>query len=231
MSIATIVFMRFRPRRFSQPEPAGRLEGKSIDTGGWLRWLTLCVMTKSILWPLLAFPLLLLTGCATSVLWEDGCFARFHEPAAAPDLCLFQGGRDVLVQYTETRDSDEKQWRRTYWLHQNEQRINERRKPRFVPEQTAKGLVSIPVLAPFGDTTRMLGCKVYALNSTNRGSFTLYEAGGQKLSECQLPVYCDASGRVKQVLLTPVCVVADCTIVGGCIAYELLPGAWPGLNH
>jgi hypothetical protein len=188
-------------------------------------------MTRPRLWPLLALPLLLLTGCATSALWEEGRFARFHEPAEAPALHLFAAGGDVLVQYTETRDSDEKQRQRTYWLHQNEQQLNERRKPRFVATRTAKGLAGIPVLAPPGDTTGTLGRDCYALSSTNLYSFTLYVANGHKLGDYQLPVYCDASGQVKQLLLTPVCFAVDCTIVGGLIAYALLPGARDGLNH
>ena len=50
------------------------------------------------------------------------------------------------------------------------------------------------------------------------------------MDEYELPVYRDASGRVKQVLLTPVAVTADATIVGGVAAYICLPGLWTSLN-
>jgi hypothetical protein len=110
-------------------------------------------------------------------------------------------------------------------------RIDERRKPHFVPERTTRGLAAIPVLVPSGTANVTNTCGPYALSSTNLDSFTLYAQDGQKLGDYLLPVYGDASGRVKQVLLTPVCFAADCTIVGGGIAYMLLPGAWAGLNH
>jgi hypothetical protein len=179
----------------------------------------------------LSIPLLLLTGCATSALWEEDRFVRFHEPAPAPDLRLFQAGGDVLVHYTETRDSDDKQRQRTYWLHENERRIDERRKPHFVPERAARGLDPIPVLSPSGIANVTNTCGPYALSSTNLDSFTLYAPDGRRLGDYRLPVYRDASGRVKQVLLTPVCFAADCTIVGGGIACIMLPGAWAGLSR
>jgi hypothetical protein len=180
---------------------------------------------------LLTLPLLLLSGCATSALWDEGRFARFHEPADEPNLRLFQSaqGDDVLVQYTEIRDTDEKQWQRAYWLHQNEKRVKERRKPHFIQTHKALALNPIPVIVPPATPIPCLNPDVYALASTNSGDFVLYLAG-EKLGDYQLPVYRDASGRVKQVLLTPVVFAADLTIVGGFIAYALLPGAWSGLN-
>jgi len=38
-------------------------------------------------------PLILLSGCATSDLWEEGTFANYHEPASPPNLQLFQSDR------------------------------------------------------------------------------------------------------------------------------------------
>ena len=69
----------------------------------------------------------------------------------------------------------------------------------------------------------------YAVASTNGQAFTLNSAG-KELGAYELPVYRDASGRVKQVLLTPVTVAADLTIVGGILALAALPELWLGLN-
>ena len=56
------------------------------------------------------------TGCVTSALWEEGRFARFHEPAAPPNLRLFESAQnqDILVQYDEWLDVNERLKTRTY---------------------------------------------------------------------------------------------------------------------
>lgn len=165
----------------------------------------------------------LLNGCATSALWEEGRFARFREPDQPSDLRLLQSDSsdDVLVMYRETSDTSEKTRARAYWLNQNVTRIQERRKPHFVSMRQARDLSELPLLSSSADAPS--GARMYAVVSTNgTADFSLYSQTGSR-GTFQLPVYKDASGRVKQVFLTPFAVAADATIVGGVLAMWALP--------
>ena len=55
---------------------------------------------------------------------------------------------------------------------------------------------------------------LYAVVGTNGTDFSL-RSGEEIVGSYELPIYEDASGKTKQVLLTPVAVVADLTIIGG----------------
>ena len=157
---------------------------------------------------------MLLGGCATSKVWEAGQFARFHEPAIPSNVLLFDSSErgDVLVEYDEWRDGDEKIRRRAYWLEQNTARLQAHRSPRFVTAQHDSDLSPIPEIearpvdghASTGHHCAIISNQVFALYS-----------GENKIGNYELPVYADASGRVKQVALTPIAVAADLTIVGG----------------
>jgi len=50
--------------------------------------------------------------------------------------------------------------------------------------------------------------------STNALAFTVHSADAN-FGPYVLPVYRDSAGRVTQVLLTPLAIIADLTIVGG----------------
>jgi len=173
-----------------------------------LAWLAF-VAAQSCLWG----------GCATSALWEEGRFARYHEPAKPPALRLFHSdqSQDVLVEYAESRELDDG-WmrRRAYWLDRNSGRLEARRKPRFVSVERETGLVPIPVLGSPPVAAGQTSNSLYAVVSTNGSGFTLFSSD-KPIAHCELPVYRDASGRVKQVLLTPPAVGADLTVIGGCI--------------
>src|SRR5207249_3321366 len=84
----------------------------------------------------------------TSKLWHSPSFCNFNEPAAKPDLKLFQheGPADVLVQYNEVREKDGSVRRRTFFLNRNIERLQAGRKPRFVHATTVAGLKPVPVL-------------------------------------------------------------------------------------
>ena len=78
------------------------------------------------------------------------------------------------------------------------------------PPLVPAGLQSPELPPPVGSDN------LYAVASTNGQSFTLYSSK-EELGTYDLPVYRDASGRIKQVLLTPPAVLADLTMVGGCL--------------
>jgi len=155
-----------------------------------------------------------LGGCATSKVWEDGQFARFHEPATPSNLLLLESGRrrDVLVEYDEWRDRDDLSRRRAYWLEQNTARLQAGRKPRFVRIQHEPDLSPLPVVEAPPGHVEVPGAHQYSIISNQ--AFVLY-SGENKIGTYELPVYRDASGRVKQIAITPIAVVADLTIVGG----------------
>ena len=172
---------------------------------------------KRSLWLLiLGHQALLLGGCATSKLWEEGQFARFHEPGTPANLRLFQADRsgDVLVEYDEWRDGDESIRRRAYWLESNNARVQARCKPRFVSIEQASALTPLPAIESPSVPASAAVEGQHAVISAHGRAFVLYSAD-QKVGDYELPVYRDASGRVLQVVLTPIAVAADLTIVGG----------------
>jgi hypothetical protein len=171
-------------------------------------------MIRFWLLALLTAQAMLVGGCATSKVWQEGQFARFHEPARPSNLRLFDSNQrgDVLVEYDEWRDGDEKIRRRAYWLTENTARLQAHRNPRFVRPQHDADLSPIPVMEAErvnGDASAGHRCGMIS-----NQEFVLYSSQ-TKMGTYELPVYADASGRVKQVAITPIAVAADLTIVGG----------------
>jgi len=180
---------------------------------------------------LLAISALLLNGCATPAVWNAGSFARYCEPANPPGLALFQSDsrKDVLVQYSEMREEGSSTRPRAYWLFENEERIKERRKPKFVSQKPAAGLIAIPLSTNQTPPEVSNANARYAVVSTNQYAFTLHSVG-QEEGFFELPVYVDSSARMKQILLTPPAIIADAAIIGGIVGLACLPLLWTGLN-
>jgi len=157
--------------------------------------------------------LLFCNGCATSALWEEGRFARFHEPTLSPKLELFQSANDsrVLVVYEEGNEDTEARRQRAYWINPLTPAATNPFRPTFVALNQAKGLPRIPITinpAPAG----------YSAIATHEArAFFLFKDQLQ-VGFYELPVYADYSGRAKQIALTPLAVAADATIVGGAAA-------------
>ena len=164
-----------------------------------------------IVW-LPALPLLL-AGCATNALWQEGRFASFHEPATPSNLELFRSAtkHEVLVGYDEANEQDDVIHHRFYRVNLDRAPFKNPHQPKFEPDDQAARFVPVPIFP--GPVTPLFTNSFYAV-STNGQDFTLFSTT-EKIGPYELPVYKDASGRVKQVLLTPVTVVADATIVGG----------------
>jgi hypothetical protein len=181
-------------------------------------------MKRPGLFLLVAVHILLCNGCTTAALWEEGRFARYHEPADPSALRIYHGPQNqaMLVQYNESLESDDSIRRRAYWLNENADRLKDRRKPRFVPLARAKDLEPVLVTESPAVPSPAAAPGWHATVSTNGHTFALYSAE-QEIGTYELPVYRDASGRIKQVLLTPFAVVADLTIIGGMLAYWWLP--------
>ncbi len=186
------------------PRRAHRLETHSV-----MNW------RASIQLTLLAVLSCVLPGCVTSALWEDGRFARFHEPAAPPNLRLFASSqnKDILVQYDEWLDVNEKLKTRTYWLGQDHESTRNPHKPAFVSSRAANGLQPIRIHEASGFASQT-NVGLAAVLSWNPQGFTLY-SGEKVLGSYVLPVYEDGSATTKKFLLTPLAVTADAAIVAG----------------
>jgi len=156
-----------------------------------------------------------MAGCVTSALWEEGRFARFHEPAAPPNLRLFESthNQDILVQYDEWLDVNEKLKTRTYWLGLDHASSNNPHKPAFVSARAASGLSPIYTYEASGFNSQT-NVGLAAVISWNPPGFTLY-SGEKVLGSYLLPVYEDSSATKKKILLTPLAVTADAGIVAG----------------
>ena len=156
----------------------------------------------------------LTTGCVTSELWDSN-YSRIHEPALPLNLRLYQSTEkdDVLVQYHEWVDVNEKVRTRTYWLNRNSRLVSNPHKPKFISARTAEGLVLIPLLdSPpsfAGNTGQMSAVRV-----NSPPGFVLY-SDNRELGRYELPVYDDATGTAIKVLLTPLAITADAAIITG----------------
>jgi hypothetical protein len=181
------------------------------------------MMTKAGSLLILASLALVGGGCTTAALWDEGRFARFHEASDPPALRLYRGeDQKLLVQYNESVESNDSIHRRAYWLEDNRGRLEERLKPHFVPLARSKNLTLVPVIESPGVPDQASIEDWHAVVSTNGHTFVLY-AANKEVGTYELPVYCDASGRVKQVLLTPFAVAVDLTIIGAVLSYLWLP--------
>jgi len=180
---------------------------------------------------ILALLLPLLTGgCATHALWTEAQLDDWNEPATDSKLQLFDASRqkDFLVVYDEYSERHDSTRTRAYFLNQNEKRVEQGRKPHFVGAQISGELAPVPVLQTLPLANTNSPPAIYAIVSTNRQSFTIYR--DEQRTNHDLPVYNDGWGRTDRIALTPVAVVADLTIVGGCLGYVWLQGGGPGLQ-
>lgn len=134
-------------------------------------------------------------GCATQALWEDEAFDGVNKPARRANVEVAKFERDWLIQYDEVNEKSARVRRRAYILYANDERVRGHKRPDFVT-----GIVAA-------------GGEARAVVSDNAPEFTLYD-GDAVVGTYTLPVYPAPSGRVKQILLTPLTVAVDVTIVG-----------------
>ena len=136
-----------------------------------------------------------LCGCVTPKLWEDKALDGFNSPASPANLQVSRCERDWLVQYDEVNEDSARIRRRAYFLYANEERVRRHKAPDFVTGTVATSGEGRAVISDSGP------------------EFALYDAD-TLVGTYELPVYPKPSGRVKQILLTPLTVVADVAIAG-----------------
>jgi hypothetical protein len=163
-------------------------------------------------------------GCTTGTLWGDASLVHSHFAGDPPNLAIYRAeqGNDVLVEYNEACDYNSSIVRRAFWLKENQNRILEKQKPHFVSPDTAKNLEEILLeLSVQGIQT----IKPSASYSADREILTVvFEEAREE--QCELPRYADSSSTTKKVLLTPIAVATDATIVGAFVGTHW----WAGLG-
>jgi len=171
---------------------------------GWLRLM------------LLLLPLALAAGCTTDALWNKTNLDAWNEPATDPNLRLFHAEpqKDLLVAYEEYSERSGATQTRAYLLYQNQKRLEQRRRPRFVSTNRLRALPPVPVFQTPPAPGTNFSQTLYAVVSTNGPSFTIY-SGDRVVSAHELPSYNDGKGRAARIALTPLAVTADITIIGG----------------
>src|ERR1043166_5735268 len=154
-------------------------------------------------------------GCATGHLWKESRLASFHEPAQNPELEIFEvpPQNDFLAVYTELRANDQVR-RRAYFLWANKTRTDAARKPQFVQVPNLHSLKKVTIFPPGKNAIATRGQPAVRMLGPRR--FVL-QIGEEDVGQFDLPVYKDAVSTTEQVLVTPLAVSVDATVVGGAI--------------
>ena len=157
-------------------------------------------------------------GCCTYSVWNDDDFDCSNLPAQDPGLRLYQAKlrHDYLAVYREYSERNRSIRTRAYWVNENRDRVNHSQAPQFVNAKAARHLPAIPVYdtPPAGTIAPP---PLFAICSTNRQSFALYDAEGVATGY-RFPFYDDGWGTVEKTALTPLAVMADAAIVAGAVA-------------
>jgi hypothetical protein len=166
---------------------------------------------------------ILFSGCATHSIWEGPLLDSFHEPANPSRLTVYRvpGKEDYLVRYDDLSPSRDLAVPRAYYAERNRAETVRAQKPHFVNlNETGKG-TSLPVLNPTNPQNHP-GAEypAYVVQENNQ-RFGIYGQGSRLVGEYDLPTYPTSAGTVKRVLLTPITLALDATVVGG-YAFEYL---------
>ena len=155
--------------------------------------------------------------------WSD-------EPAVNPNLRLFQArsGKDLLVVYDERSERTGSIRSRAYFLHKNQQRIELGDRPHFVKLRSTNNLPAVLVFQTPPDAGANFSKPPYAVVSTNTESFTVY-SGGSVTNSYDLPIYGDPFGKAERIILSPVAIAVDVTLVAAVIYFGALDS--PCLNR
>ncbi|HEY2082310.1 MAG TPA: hypothetical protein VGI88_05955 [Verrucomicrobiae bacterium] len=180
-----------------------------------------------------AFGLLLIAltnGCVTKGLWENGNLEAWNQPAANPNLRLFEAkpSGDLLVVYDEYAERHDVTRTRAFWLNENEKLLAERHMPHFSGTNSTAGFASVPVFLT-GTNQSSFPPPPYAIVDMTGRSFTLYLNDGATVSY-DLPYYNDGQGKVEKFVLTPLAIAGDATVVGALIGYAYIAGESSGYN-
>lgn len=154
-----------------------------------------------------------LEGCITSAPWEKD-YCEPNQPTALA-LYLSPIKRCVLVEYDEVRGKDLKIKRRAYWIRLDERPPVNLYRPKFVESPGSADLLPIPLFEP--STNIINNAPVLLAEVLPDDQVFRIHLAGAEFGPYELPVYVDTSRRFLQVVLTPIAVTADATIIGSVI--------------
>ncbi len=179
-------------------------------------------MFRVLKWLVCVLPLAF-SGCATHYIWSESPLDEFREPSVPNEMRLYDAAarKDVLVEYHESLSSSDSSKPRAYFALQNQKRILDSHKPHFVDLSSTNRLASIPLLSSPTNFVPMSG--LIARRTAKEDQFELFR-DGQSLGIFDLPTYPSSSGKVKKILLTPITVALDATVIGGVIYTYSLGG-------
>ncbi len=140
-----------------------------------------------------------------------------HAPAPDPqvELRLKPGSpADVLVLYNEQEPKSGKVTRRAFYLFANEERLTERKRPRFVSPDSAGNCAPVPILQKRPADLKAIPDELYAV-SPLPATFELWSRG-RTLAEFELPAYGNWL-TAKKFFLFPLAAAADAAGVGAAV--------------
>lgn len=160
--------------------------------------------------------LILLPGCATHYLWNDSQFSEPHAPAVENHLQLYEipQNYELLAVYDEFAPRGVSH-RRAYFVFQNDDLIAASKKPAFLLPSAIPIGTLVPTFEPSGLNTAT-NLPLFAVKSGSYG-FEFYQRGFEA-RHYDLPRYRDRWNTSKQLLITPLAVALDSTIVAGVVA-------------
>jgi hypothetical protein len=148
-------------------------------------------------------------GCMTPALWHESAYVT---PAPIPNLALTDTPRGILAQYDAAFERNGDLRRCAYYVEPNLKQLSKGGKPAFVnPSKTRPG-TPIPVFF----TRPKRPPDLYAVCPANHASFTIYRQDWV-LGPCDLPVFKDEKALAAKWALTPLAVIGDASLVGGCV--------------
>jgi len=182
------------------------------------------------LWTITLLLPLLTSGCATNALWNE--LDNDNKPANNAHVQLFDARRqkDFLVIYKEYSELNGSICTRAYYLNQDQHLVEQGKQPHFVSTNLAQKLPQVAVFETLPASGTKFSQPFFCVYSTNTQSLIIY-SNDWKMGSYDLPIYNDRISRTAQIALTPVAVVADLTIVGGCLGCLWFYVGAPGLGH
>jgi len=158
----------------------------------------------------------LCSGCATAYLWKSSSLADFNEPAAKPQLRVFEAPaqNDFLAVYDELRVNASIR-PRAYLILANRERTSAARKPQFVKTPNLNTLKPVMLFGAGQQAVSADGQPVVRMLTSHR--FAL-QIGANEVGQFDLPVYKSAGSTPERILVTPLAITADATVIGGFMA-------------
>jgi hypothetical protein len=179
---------------------------------------------------------LLAAGCEsvedcslTYHVWNGNMSHRWvSAPTPDPQLALFEAPSDILVQYNSLSDRSGNVKRQAYFLQENQPRILNGKKPRYIDPMLANDMKPIEVAKASAEDITGTNTSptvaiaqpvsdLHAVLMPDHQHFKLIE-GTDRVETYQLPIYVETGSKTLQIIATPFAVAGDTVMVAAFIA-------------